>query len=159
MRGSVCVCVCAHAREWVCGLRWKGALRRTSELNAIVLTSRDASKRGGITQSSPLKIPRQVLDWGRDQLRLRSAHWRRVPRLGGPIETRLLRQMLCNRVFKKALSASLHLFIAKARPETADKPPAASPRRLHPPWGENRTITRFPRPPPRCFTSRLTSAI
>lgn len=45
----------------VCGLWWKGALRKASKLNAIVLTSMDTSKRSGITQSSPLKIPYKSL--------------------------------------------------------------------------------------------------
>lgn len=58
-RGSAREGVCAWL--YVCGLWWKGALRKTSKLNAIVLTSMDASKRAGITQSSPLKIPYKSL--------------------------------------------------------------------------------------------------
>lgn len=50
----VCVCVCVGRDE-------KVPLGGPVRLNAIVLTSMDASKRSGITQSSPLKIPYKSL--------------------------------------------------------------------------------------------------
>lgn len=55
MRAWLCVvCVCVGCDE-------KVPLGGPVRLNAIVLTSMDASKRSGITQSSPLKIPYKSL--------------------------------------------------------------------------------------------------
>lgn len=109
MKGCVCMAAC------VCVVMKRCPYRKTSKLNAIVLTSMDTSKRSGITQSSPLKIPYKSLT----ERRISSVFtWEltEITRLEELVSNRnFLWQILCNCVFLYAISAFCSFLQAEVR--------------------------------------------